>query len=160
MVNSNDFGERIQKLMDHYQLSASAFAEAIDTGRSSISHILSGRNKPSLDFVLKITDTYPEVDIHWLLNGKGTFPKTARTTSSIIENKTTTTPSTPDFEKDQPALEQNLFSQKIESEIRKKTVSETQESIPTEMTKPLITNKTIRQIIIFYEDGSFELFKN
>ncbi len=42
--------------------------------RSSISHILSGRNKPSLDFVLKVLSSFPEVELYWLLNGKGHFP--------------------------------------------------------------------------------------
>jgi transcriptional regulator with XRE-family HTH domain len=61
--------------MEHHQLSASLFADKIGVQRSSISHILSGRNKPSLDFVLKITGEFKDVDIHWLLNGKGDFPK-------------------------------------------------------------------------------------
>lgn len=61
--------------MDFHQLSASLFADKIGVQRSSISHILSGRNKPSLDFVLKITSVFDDVDIHWLLNGKGSFPK-------------------------------------------------------------------------------------
>ena len=42
--------------------------------RSSISHILSGRNKPSLDFVMKVLHSYPDVDLYWLMNGKGEFP--------------------------------------------------------------------------------------
>lgn len=61
--------------MDYHQLSASLFADKIGVQRSSISHILSGRNKPSLDFILKITNEFKDVDIHWLLNGKGFFPK-------------------------------------------------------------------------------------
>ncbi|WP_174760413.1 helix-turn-helix transcriptional regulator [Antarcticibacterium flavum] len=74
MVNSDEFSNRLQKVMEYYDLSAAAFADAIDVGRSSISHIISGRNKPSLDFVLKIVQTYPEVELYWLLNGKGSFP--------------------------------------------------------------------------------------
>jgi len=60
--------------MDHYQLSASGFADRIQVQRSSISHLLSGRNKPSLDFVLKVVKEFDEVELYWLLNGKGTFP--------------------------------------------------------------------------------------
>ncbi len=73
--------------MDYYDLSAAAFADSIEVGRSSISHILSGRNKPGLDFVLKIVSTYPEVDLYWLLNGKGSFPKTDH-----IEKETSLSP--------------------------------------------------------------------
>lgn len=75
MINSVDFGNRIKKIMDYYKLTASTFAEKIGVQRSSISHILSGRNKPSLDFVLKVTNNFNEVDIHWLIYGKGSFPK-------------------------------------------------------------------------------------
>ncbi len=74
--------------MDFHQLSASLFADKIGVQRSSISHILSGRNKPSLDFILKITSVFNDVDIHWLLKGKGNFPNNATT-----ENIETPTPS-------------------------------------------------------------------
>ena len=75
MINAEDFTKRLQRVMDYYGESASSFAEKIGVQRSSISHILSGRNKPSLDFILKITSAFNEVDIHWLINGKGEFPK-------------------------------------------------------------------------------------
>ncbi|WP_295984347.1 helix-turn-helix transcriptional regulator [uncultured Algibacter sp.] len=74
MVNTEYFIKRLQKIMDFYGESASSFAEKIGVQRSSISHILSGRNKPSLDFILKILSAYPEVDLYWLFNGKGEFP--------------------------------------------------------------------------------------
>ncbi|MBU3822311.1 helix-turn-helix domain-containing protein [Flavobacteriaceae bacterium XHP0103] len=74
MINNEAFTERLQKVMEFYNESAASFAERIGVQRSSISHILSGRNKPSLDFVLKILSTYPEVELYWLLNGKGSFP--------------------------------------------------------------------------------------
>ncbi|MDT7831825.1 helix-turn-helix transcriptional regulator [Flavobacteriaceae bacterium S356] len=82
MVNNKDFTERIKKILEHHQLTASLFADKIGVQRSSISHILSGRNKPSLDFILKITSEFPEVDIYWLLNGKGVFPKIVEETSN------------------------------------------------------------------------------
>jgi len=69
-----DFAKRLQKVIDHYGESASSFAGKIGVQRSSISHILSGRNKPSLDFVLKVLTSFPEVELYWLLNGKGNFP--------------------------------------------------------------------------------------
>ena len=74
MINTEDFIKRLQKVIDYYGESASSFAEKIGVQRSSISHILSGRNKPSLEFVLKILSSFPEVELYWLLNGKGDFP--------------------------------------------------------------------------------------
>jgi len=74
MVNSEEFTNRLKKILEHHDLTASLFADNIGVQRSSISHILSGRNKPSLDFILKVTTTFKDVDIHWLLNGRGSFP--------------------------------------------------------------------------------------
>ncbi len=76
MVNNLDFAKRLKAVLEYYHLSASAFATKIGVQRSSISHLLSGRNRPSLDFVLKVLDVFEEVELYWLLNGKGTFPKT------------------------------------------------------------------------------------
>lgn len=86
MINSDKFIKRLQKVIEYYGESASSFAEKIGVQRSSISHILSGRNKPSLEFVLKVLSAFPEVELYWLLNGKGTFPKT------ILEENTPPTP--------------------------------------------------------------------
>ncbi|WP_420322473.1 helix-turn-helix domain-containing protein [Flagellimonas sp.] len=66
--------ERIRTVINHYGLTVSTFADKIGVQRSSISHLLNGRNRPSLDFVLKVVQTYPEVNLYWLLNGKGEFP--------------------------------------------------------------------------------------
>ncbi len=60
---------RIKKLLENLQLSPSAFADSIGVQRSSLSHILSGRNKPSLDFIIKVLQQYPEVDLYWLITG-------------------------------------------------------------------------------------------
>jgi len=69
MINTSDVIIRLQKLMEQHQLSASAFAEKIGVQRSSISHLLSGRNKPSLDLLVKIEANFEEVSFEWLLKG-------------------------------------------------------------------------------------------
>lgn len=66
--------ERLQTIISHYALTPSALADSIGVPRSSISHLLSGRNKPSLDFVLKLVKKYPEVNLYWFLQGQGSFP--------------------------------------------------------------------------------------
>ena len=85
MINNEEFAKRLEKVIEFYGETASSFSEKIGVQRSSISHILSGRNKPSLDFVLKVLSEYPEVELYWLLNGKGTFPS-----STPISDDTTT----------------------------------------------------------------------
>lgn len=100
MVNKTDFTNRLKKILENHQLTASLFADKIGVQRSSISHILSGRNKPSLDFVLKVTKAFSDVDIYWLLNGKGHYPSAVDNhsssspliNSSLVSEKTPTTP--------------------------------------------------------------------
>ena len=58
MVNTLEFTSRLKKVMEHHKLTATLFADKVGVQRSSISHILSGRNKPSLDFILKITSEF------------------------------------------------------------------------------------------------------
>lgn len=84
MVNAEDFVVRLEKIMRYYDLSASAFADEIKVQRSSISHLLSGRNKPSLEFVLKLIKSFPDVNLYWLLNGKGSFPSVTSRQSKIV----------------------------------------------------------------------------
>jgi transcriptional regulator with XRE-family HTH domain len=136
MVNSEKFSQRLQKIFNYYDLSAAAFADAINVGRSSISHILSGRNKPSLDFVLKIVQTYPEVELYWLLNGTGNFPGNLKVD-------------------DKPAAVNTAIPPRAEinPEIR---------TLPSEQKNQVnaSTGKNIQKIVIFYKDGTFEAFEN
>ena len=76
MINTTGFNSRLEIILKHYGLSASVFAEKISVQRSSISHILSGRNKPSLDFIDKVLQVFPEIDLVWLLSGKGNLHNT------------------------------------------------------------------------------------
>ena len=83
MTNNDEFAKRLQKVIDFYGESASSFAEKIGVQRSSISHILSSRNKPSLDFVMKVLSHYTEVELYWLMNGKGNFPAETKKEGAI-----------------------------------------------------------------------------
>ena len=149
MVNSTDFSKRMQKIMDRNDLNASSFAERINVGRSSISHILSGRNKPSLDFVINTVKEFPEVDFDWLLNGKGTYPKSERPPTPPTERSTPTAiPKNKAMESNRPepmpAASQDLFS-----------IPDHKENTPM----PRINKgKNIQKIILLYDDGSFEYF--
>ena len=69
MLNIDAFIDRLEQLMENHQLNAASFSEKIGVQRSSLSHILSRRNKPSLDFILKIQAQFDEVDFDWLLVG-------------------------------------------------------------------------------------------
>ena len=66
---------RILLILKTQDLSSSQFADEISVQRSSISHILSGRNNPSLEFVTKILKRYPDINSEWILFGKGSMYK-------------------------------------------------------------------------------------
>lgn len=100
--------ERINLLLKAKNITARQFAEEIGVQPSGMSHILSGRNNPSLDFVMKVMKRWPEVNINWLMFGKGEMfvapPLNAPLVQKSDENEG-------DFQ-DQPHTEEyDLFSQ-------------------------------------------------
>jgi len=72
--------DRIILLIKAKNLTAAQFADEIGVQKSSISHIISGRNNASLDFIQKVLLTYPEVNMEWLMFGKGPLFKPIETT--------------------------------------------------------------------------------
>jgi len=98
MLQQEEFIKRLNNIIENKQLSSSQFADVVQVPRSSISHLLSGRNKPSLEFVLKVVHSYPEIDINWLLFGKEVdqAPLTPQTnTSTSIQEVQNTAPQMP-----------------------------------------------------------------
>ncbi len=63
--------DRINLILKAKNITARQFAEEIGIQPSGMSHIMSGRNRPSLDFVMKVINRYPEIDIKWLTLGEG-----------------------------------------------------------------------------------------
>lgn len=145
MVNIEDFIKRLELILEYYALNASSFADKIGVQRSSLSHLLSGRNKPSLDFVLKILDVYPEVDLYWLLNGKGSFP-----TDLEIKRPTEVEPKT---------VPESIPNSLFDDEINENTIPVTNVNETNPM--PLQNNNQdteIEKIVLFYKNGTFKSY--
>lgn len=143
MVNSEDFIKRLEFILDYYSLTASGFADKIGVQRSSLSHLLSGRNKPSLDFILKILEFFPEIDLYWILNGQGNFLK--------MKNEKNAPSPTPNFE--EKILEKTFSTAKS---FEKNTTQEAEKIISQEK-KMLETNpNSIEKIVILYANGKFK----
>jgi transcriptional regulator with XRE-family HTH domain len=128
MLNQENFIQRMYKIMEHYNLSAATFSDEINVQRSSISHLLSGRNKPSLEFVLKIVDHYEEVTLDWLLYGRNSFPTSQKNNAKDQEEKIISSPT--QNRKDTALL--------IDKSQKKTTPSE------------------IERIVVFYQNGTFK----
>lgn len=81
-----DILDRIQYLMKLNNLTASSFADKIDIQRSTMSHLLSGRNKPSLDFITKVLEAFPKISADWLLYGKKEVENIVSEKEVVLEN--------------------------------------------------------------------------
>ena len=160
MINTDDFVKRLETIFEYYGLTASSFADKISVQRSSISHLLSGRNKPSLDFILKVIESFPEVELLWLLNGKGSFPKGENlnygnfNATPIQKNENEDEINSPD-----------LFSTTVPlTENEKNPVFETNSKNFSNMEvfgnpKNIMQNDSdIEQIVVFYKDGTFKTY--
>lgn len=163
--------ERINYIIDYYSLTPSKFADLIGVQRSNISHILAGRNKPSLDFVLKVLEQFPGINSDWLVRGIGEV-KITDVERSDAENYQLDTLS---FEgdaaesiSDSPQLENSALTehQKINIPTNDSREAQRSNSSPQESTQktnavniqhPSTTKKTTR-IIVFYDDNSFDEF--
>ncbi|MBE7630440.1 helix-turn-helix domain-containing protein [Tenacibaculum piscium] len=140
----DDILTRLKKIISHYNLTSSTFADAINVQRSSISHLLSGRNKPSLDFVMKTINKFPEVDLYWFLYGEGTFPKIEPEEEIVAEEETSTKEI---IQEEKTEISPTLFSTSTTS-IENNSKNEPNNS----------GNKKLVKIVLLYDDGSFNEF--
>lgn len=77
--------ERIADFLKAENKSAAQFAEEIGVQPSGISHIMSGRNNPSLDFIVKMLTRYPYISADWLMLGKGNMYREAAQNSGLFD---------------------------------------------------------------------------
>ncbi len=155
-----NLSEKIELLIKRKQLSASQFADKLGIPRSSISHILSGRNKPSLDVVQKILRVFPEITAEDLLFEDRTLGSVA------IVKEITAAPSTPSlFDPILPTPSESVKNNSTEQTIVQSNLRRTRESSNTErnssapasapVLNPTYLEKKIERVLIFYSDGTF-----
>ena len=80
---------RLQQFLSAENLTQAQFADSINVARASISHILAGRNNPGYDFIINTMKRYPDLNIEWLLIGKGKMYRTARQEAPPAPNEPT-----------------------------------------------------------------------
>jgi transcriptional regulator with XRE-family HTH domain len=137
--------DQIIEIMNYYGISATRFADEIGVQRSSISHILSGRNKPSFDFIAKLIEKYPAVNTSWLLTGKGNMLED-KSTREILDQKQ------PDLFTNSPDNIPNNQEPPGKVEGNEKINNQIHISKQTEV----VTNeKSIDFILLMYTDGTF-----
>ena len=153
MVNTDSFIKRLEIILDYYSLNASSFADKISVQRSSLSHLLSGRNKPSLDFILKIIEVFPEVDLYWILNGKGNFPKSDLEKETQIQTLTLTTSN--QIVENKIDNQADLFSSDSKKEVEENLKKMFLDKQKFETTKNI---SEIDRIVVFYKNRTFKTY--
>lgn len=160
-----DFSERIAAVMRHYNLQAKDLADLCGVQRTAITHILNGRNRPSVSFLGQLSEAYPEINTRWLLHGRGNMFTNVTNVASVEEL---------------PPYPSKIFNTKAE---KCSESLDQQSAAPPEGTLSHVTNvtgdlfdnqagkglreqlplhqghKAVREIVIFYEDGTFRSYR-
>jgi transcriptional regulator with XRE-family HTH domain len=162
--------DRLLKFLNKEQLSSARFAEIIGVQPSSISHILSGRNKPGFDFIQKILINFPSLNPDWLIMGKGNMLRNYATQRDLFSEGGGYIPGEP--EKSSKSDENTGAGHDNEGEsTRRNNESEISDTFVTKntsgndyksdsSTSPDVTSvnmsKSVSRIVIFYTDKSFD----
>ena len=176
--------ERISEIIDYTNLTPSEFADAVEVQRSSISHITSGRNKPSLDFLVKVKEKYPELQWEWLILGQGEMLAPTEPEPESDEIEPASPPSMPDLfalindenfgltESEDRVSPSRFPNPQVENAPESpKPVSSSVGSLLND-SQPLEENSLVKEsqplknesnrvkrIVLFYENGKFESFE-
>lgn len=138
-----DIKDRLAHILRAKNLTASQFAELMEIQPSNVSHLLNGRNKPSLDFLIKLKEVFPEYSFDWIINGKK--PITINEPNPVLSDKQEIK-----FDDDRVMEFDNIEDSfpKIEPNTEEKVVDNQQ--INTD-------KKIIEEIIFVYSDKTFEI---
>ena len=137
--------ERLLEFLKQENKSSAQFAEEIGVQASGISHILSGRNNPSLDFVLKMLEKYKFLSTDWLLFGKGSMYKEPRMQSLFDDIPLIQNSSDESHGKSEPVKNEIEFQ-----DVMQKSAANATQSFPKDR------NGQIIKIVWFFDDNSFD----
>lgn len=155
--------DRIKKIMESENMTPARFADHLQIGRAVISHILNGRNNPSLDVITRILSQMPNLNSDWLLTGLGNMYKNEKSNSDREQKNQT---SIPDLFSPISKNDENVVYPSKDAENLKYRKENVDEISPKEA-KEIVTErvaykgtstKKVKQIIIYYNDNTFESF--
>lgn len=147
------FSQQLQQIMSHFGLGTTEMADRISVPKATISHLISERNKPSLEFIMKLHTTFPTLNLEWLIYGREPFLQTTEKTPPLSD-------SIPLFEAlpaEEP--EQQRYKPEPGKDLKENTaenISHIEEKI---LSSPIAESlKRIEGIVVFYSDGSFKRY--
>lgn len=152
--------DRIAHIMRAKNLKASDFAALLGIQPSAISHILSGRNQPSLDFIRKIKENFPEYNLDWIVFGTGPIttsePHLFKPSESPVELQfESSTPSEPESNPSPTGFEPTSQLEDTNPSMQE-PLANSDSSQATFL--PFSADSPIKSIVILYKDGTFESF--
>ncbi len=162
--------ERLQELLDHEHLTPVRFAELVEVQRSSVSHVLSGRNKPSLDFIGKILSAFPHVSPDWLILGTGEYKRTpsGRSLESPVVNREVrpASPQQPPLKSPPPVREESqaaygqraLFEESLRAPAAPERTAVPGQHKPPEAPPAERELSPVVKMVFFYADRTFEVY--
>ncbi len=155
--------DRLLKIIASEGITSAAFADAIGVQRSSISHIVSGRNKPGLDFLQKILNSFPKYNAEWLVMGIGDIYKPPTQSNLFGGNSDADKEELqPDIVADDSSEGTNALIEGVHTELNKKTDVINEEDRPSygnvvsqNSVNKRLDVKKIEKIVIFYDNKTF-----
>ena len=138
--------ERIIKIMECERMGQAQFASAIGIQRAAMSHIISGRNNPSLDVMTKILHRYPQINPDWLLLGKGEMLRDNTPAAEPADNIAKNPPQIQVVAEGHQELPVQESRQELENSAKAWAVSVEKSS------------KTVSKIMVFYSDNTYDTF--
>ena len=126
--------DQLRVILKRENLTSSQFADRIGVQRSSVSHVISGRNKPGFDFISKILTAFPGLNANWLITGSGQMygeePAEIRSAPTLL-----------------------LDEETVQAPEPPKAVK-TEEATPEAPAEP-VQSKEVERIVVFYKDRTF-----
>ena len=158
--------QRLQTLLFTEKLASSKFADIVGVNRSSISHLLSGRNNPGLDFLQKVLVKFPHINPDWLMLGQGSMYRNSKPEKPdlpknpvLFEEKTTN--KEPEVIKSSPAQVEKAPQPAPVTEPEEIAVypgPEEPEDEDMEPSNSVAEGKKLERIVYFYTDGTFDTY--
>lgn len=158
--------DRIHLILKTKNLTPTLFADSIGIQRSGLSHLLSGRNNPSLDFIQKVLTRYPDIEPDWLLFGKGSMYRSSNISPSASEmkeepiEKSAQTGLLFDFSDLEPATIANKPQAISSPALSSMESTPSNEQQPQPFVHEVLStqNPEIERIIILFKNGEFKVY--
>lgn len=138
---------RLQQFLNAENMTQSEFADRIGVARASVSHILAGRNKPSIEMIQKLSESFPALNLDWFINGNGKMYKSDSPAYSIQSTE--------------QSQERSLFDIESEERYGQSQVANPVASIPKvsathKEPQSYRNQRNVVRVLVFFDDGTFQ----